>query len=649
MDFFSQQDKAQRNTRVLVLLFMVAVLVLVALTNLFVALTLWSLEGTEPDAVISLVTQSPVEFFANFDWPRFLLVGLMVVSVIFLACLYKWVQLAGGGKRVAESLGGHRIYPNSEDTDEKRILNVVEEMAIASGMPVPPVYLLAAEQGINAFAAGHTPADAVIGVTRGCIRQLSREQLQGVIAHEFSHILNGDMRLNLRLIAVLHGILFVGSVGELLLRFRSGGRSKGGGQLVLLGFLLLVIGWLGTFFGNLIRASVSRQREFMADASAVQFTRNPQGIADALKVIGGCNQGTAVHNPNTGELSHLFFGPALDKLTGLFATHPPLAERIKRIEPRWNGRYLSAPAPQPNPQQIKEDEQRQRDLKKKQRQEKLMNATVLGAAMAGQDTDPSILFMQGNTSAVQEGLTKLPSYLQAQAREPLGAMAIIFGILLSPADNIRQKQLLYLKQKQTQGLLVLLFKVRTELDTLPVAVHLPLLEMCFPALKCLSAEQYTLFSQRLLLMMRADEKIDLFEWCFYQLIRHYLDPEFGKARLSQFKYKQAQQVADEYQLVISMLAHYGHDNEKDARRAFYRGIGSAGLYNLDLLPDSECELAAFKKAVNKLACCYPALKPRLVAGLVSCVKQDGKIIPIEHAMLRSIVAVMDCPVPDLGP
>ncbi len=649
MDFFSQQDKARRNTGVLVLLFIVAVLILIAVTNLLVVLTLWSLDGSRDGGIGSLLWQDGSVLFEQFDWQRFFMIGLAVAGVVLSAVIYKWLQLAEGGKRIAESLGGSRIHPNTDNADEKQALNVVAEMAIASGMPVPPVYLLDHELGINAFAAGNTPADAVVGVTRGCIQQLSRDQLQGVVAHEFSHILNGDMRLNLRLIAVLHGIVFIGSVGEFLLRFRPGSsrsssRNSGGGQLMILGFALIIVGWLGTFFGNLIRSSVSRQREFLADASAVQFTRNPDGIADALKIIGGHTFGAEMRSPYTGEVSHLFFGQSLKKLTGMFSTHPPLLERIARIQPDWDGSYIY-----PKPSELKKHkEQQQRAAEERaEKQRKLMNAAILGAAVAGEKIDPAEFALQDDVGTVQDGLSTIPDSIGLQAREPLGAMALVFGLLIDSGESVRQKQLTYLKQQETPGLLALLRSLETELRSLPRSLHLPLLELTLPALKCMSAEQYQLFKQRLLLVMRADQNIDLYEWCLYQLLRHYLDPEFGRVRASKPKHRKPQQVSDEYRLVLSLLVHHGHDNEEDAQKAFNRGVGSAGLYNLSLLPEAECDLDAFKKAVGELACCYPVLKPRLLKGFENCVRQDGRITVIEREMLSSIAAVMDSPIPKL--
>ena len=284
------------------------------------------------------------------------LVAMGTSAVIAAGSLYKMAALSGGGHTVAELLGGRLLRADAATPAERRLLNVVEEMAIASGVPVPPVYLLENELGINAFAAGHAPGDAVVAVTAGTLARLSRDELQGVIAHEFSHILNGDMRLNIRLMGVLFGILVIGLTGWIIFRSTTGGYvrlgardddRKGFNPLPLIGLALYVIGYVGVFFGNLIKAAVSRQREFLADASAVQFTRNPDGIAGALKKIGAVAEGSRIQDPHAEEASHMFFGDALSgwtELFGLLATHPPLVERIKRIDPSFDGDFSQGAA-----------------------------------------------------------------------------------------------------------------------------------------------------------------------------------------------------------------------------------------------------------------------------------------------------------------
>src|SRR4051794_35817745 len=270
----------------------------------------------------------------------FLVSAVSTSAVIGAGSLFKTLSLARGGRAVAELLDGRLVNPNSIDTDERKLLNVVEEMAIASGIPVPQVYVMDGEPGINAFAAGHSASDAAISVTRGCMTLLTRDELQGVVAHEFSHLLNGDMKLNLRLMGLIFGILCLTVIGRVLIQTR--GKKN---PMPLLGLALIIIGWVGVLFGRLIQAAVSRQREFLADASAVQFTRNPLGLAGALKKIGGIAQGSQLQSDRAEEASHLFFANGLNSRFFGFATHPPLLERIQALDPSFDANYPAVVLP----------------------------------------------------------------------------------------------------------------------------------------------------------------------------------------------------------------------------------------------------------------------------------------------------------------
>src|SRR5690606_7250973 len=335
---------AKRNTSKLVILMVLAVISLVAISSVAVAAILAVLN--ENDSGVPLTAE---HWFAQtaalLDWHLVGTIAVLVVGVVLAGSLFKHFQLRSGGKAVAESLNGRPIDPATTDLEERKILNVVEEMAIASGIAVPPVYVME-DDSINAFAAGLTPQDAVIGITRGCIRLLSRDELQGVVAHEFSHIFHGDMRLNTRLVSLLHGILVIGLIGQILLRsssssrHRSSSKNNSAGAGLAIGAALAVTGYVGTVFGNPIKGAVSRQREFLADASAVQFTRNPDSIAGALKKIGGYPLRSQLSASHAAEFSHMFFGQGVQSaLSSLMATHPPLEERIRRVEPGWDGRF----------------------------------------------------------------------------------------------------------------------------------------------------------------------------------------------------------------------------------------------------------------------------------------------------------------------
>src|ERR1051325_10285133 len=324
MDFFERQDKARKNTKVLVVYFVLAVACIIAAVYLACLLILGGAAAHHHGRAAEFALWNSDVFFYS---------SMGTLAVIVFGSLYQISALSGGGSVVAESLGGRPVEPGTTDAQERRLLNVVEEMSIASGVPMPKVYVLDEERGINAFAAGHSTSDAVVAVTRGTLQTLNRDELQGVIGHEFSHILNGDMRLNLRLMGIIFGILCLATIGRILLRTR--GRRN---PLPLLGLALLAIGGIGVFFGRLIQAAVSRQREFLADASSVQFTRNPAGLSGALQKIGGV--GSQIESDRAADACHMFFGNALgSSFLGMFATHPPLEERIRAIDPTWDGKF----------------------------------------------------------------------------------------------------------------------------------------------------------------------------------------------------------------------------------------------------------------------------------------------------------------------
>ncbi len=433
MDFFQNQEKARKKTGLLVAYFVVAVVGIIASIYLVVA-GLFLFADTDDDrAAVRALTVA--EQFWN---PAlFGAVAVATAALVGGGSLYKVAALSGGGHTVAELLGGRPIPPDTTDLDERRVLNVVEEMAIAAGTPVPPVYLLDKEKGINAFAAGFTTGDAVIGVTRGTVNTLSRDELQGVIAHEFSHILNGDMRLNIRLMGVLYGILLISLTGWIILRsttgfyYRLGARDnkKGGNPLPLLGLALIVIGWVGVFFGRLIKAAVSRQREYLADASAVQFTRNPDGIAGALKKIGALSAGSKIKDPEAEEASHMFFGNALGgtALFGLLASHPPLADRIRRIDPSFDGDFsqvsLVPPTHRLAAAQAELSRSRQSAAQPRMRFNPAEAITRIGTLGPAQLAYASTL------------LESIPDGLTDAARAPYRARSLVFAMLLDDDER----------------------------------------------------------------------------------------------------------------------------------------------------------------------------------------------------------------------
>ena len=643
MNFFQQQDVARRNSRLLVLLFSLAVLGLILLTNAAVAAFLYF---GDDYSIYSGSRRGVSGFVSYFSWERFGGIGLAITATVTLVVMVKWIQLSTGGKVVAESMGGIRILPQTRDQAERRCLNVVEEMALAANMPVPPVYVMNHERGINAFAAGIVPADAVVAVTRGTIDHLKRHELQGVIAHEFSHILNGDMRLNIRLAAMLKGITFIGDVGHILLRsnnrVRTGRSSKNDAALPMLGLALWILGWLGGLAAGFIKAAISRQKEYLADAGAVQFTRDSGGIADALKVIGGYIPGSLVHAARAAEMSHIFFGQIEHHLWQLFSTHPSLQERIRRLDARWDGQYIQRqPKHYPNPTI------EPRDVAGTKRAALVAAAMASVASSAGaRQALPDADFAEETVDFEAETAeqAQIPLALVRHSHEPLGAHALTCALLMNVHEDVYPLQIDVLQQSKTRGLAVLTHTLFPAVAELGAPKRLPLLELCLPALKSISLKQYRSLKTTLLQLIQADARTELHEWCLYQLVRHYLDPEFIQVKPSRARHRSLSKVQPHLRVTLSVLAHEGGG---DTATVFQMGTRELGLDSLQLLPRDQCSVSAFSKSVHELADCYPLLKPRVLKAMTLAAGEDGQLSPEEKEIIAAMAAVMDCPSPEL--
>ncbi len=632
-DFFERQDAARRNTTRLVILFALAVLALIVSIDLLLAATMGYL-GRNPET-------------GAIDWtlaadPQVL--SLAVFGTLLVAgggTLFKIAQLRGGGKVVAEQLGGRLLNPDSTVPSEQQLLNVVQEMAIASGAPTPPVYLLDQEEGINAFAAGFTPSDAVIGVTRGAVEAFTREELQGVIAHEFSHILNGDMRLNIRLIGLLHGILIIGILGYFVLRmgmFSGVGRSRSRQQgsplpLLALGAGLMAVGLFGMLFGNLIKAAVSRQREFLADASAVQFTRQPAGIAGALKRIGGAATGSGIQSPNAPEASHMFFGRATRGLSGLFSTHPPLADRIRRIDPSWDGALPEGPpvaSTQPSAAGVA--------------------AFAGGAAASAAPPTVDQVGQPAGEAHLQYAarlVKSLPAQLVSAVHEPYGARAVVYALLLDHEAAPRQRQLTHLEGAADPGVYEETVRLMPLVEQLDMRARLPLLDMSLPALRGLIPAQYDLFKQNVTELVQADNEIDLFEWSLHRILLHDLEAHFVKRRPPRVRYRTLASVRAHSELLLSMLAYAGHRDLESARHGFEEAKRVLELPEARLRPVDDLKFTALDAALAALEEAAPKVKRQVLRAAVACIAADRTVTATEAELLRAMSASLGCPMPPL--
>lgn len=642
MNFFESQERAHKHTTLLIVLFGVAVIALIVMANLL-ALAVFGFVNSQQ-------LRDGQTFVAQMDWKMFATVGAGVSVVVLVGSLYKMMALSAGGKVVAESLGGQLIPRNTEEPNQRKLLNVVDEMAIASGTPAPPVYLLAGEPGINAFAAGFSPRDAVLGITQGAIEQLSREQLQGVIAHEFSHIFNGDMRLNIRLMGALNGILVLGILGYYLMYSASfTGRRRNndnsGAAILALAVGLMVIGFAGTFFGGLIKAAVSRQREYLADASAVQFTRNPMGIAGALKKIGGLKSGSIVRNPGAPEVSHAFFAQGVTGFTQwLSSTHPPLAERILRIDPQWDGKFdVSDPPTHAESQPGVDDASatRRPDMARH------MATVAAGAAAAdaiavmdriGKPTQESVLYARSL-------LSDLPASIREAAREPYGARAVIYCLLLDKGAELREQQLALLQHRADKDVYALAISLIPQMDALEKRFRLPIIDIAIPALKQLSDSQYPSFKENLVALVNMDDRVDLFEWSLQKILFSHLGGHFGKAPLAARRRADPGQLTRELGLVLSVIAYAGAADQGSAQSAFDASAQSLADKGLALLAKDQIRLADLDQALGTLDRLAPADKSRLLTACVISTWHDQRATPTEVELLRAFASVLDCPMP----
>ncbi len=638
MDFFGHQEAARRTTRRLVAYFALAVLGII-LAIYFASAAL--LIGVARHGLI---------------WNPGLLavVTVAVLVVVALAAATKTAQLRSGGPAVAEMLGGTPVEPGTRDELLRRLVNVVEEMSIASGVPVPRIYVLAEEQGINAFAAGWGTKDAAIAVTRGALEQLDRDQLQGVIAHEFSHVFHGDMRLNIRLIGVLFGIVCIATIGEIMLRSMGRGRSRGNGKnsaagLALFGLALMVIGWIGVLFANLIKAAVSRQREFLADASAVTYTRNPRGIGLALARIG--RLGSHLDSGHAREASHLFFANGVSQwFGGLGATHPPLEQRVERILPGYlkelqrTGdaedavrRLAPATAPATGPTTAGA--------------RAASGATAGLAASAAPRPRPlvasaAVTGMVGTTGAQfvarsRELMASLPLDVVAAAREPARVQALACALLLQSNDPA---QTALLDRADPN----LAFEARRLAGSMRGCDHdarLPLLELAMPALRTLDAAQREQLHARLDQLALADGALSTFEFALLHTVRRHLPR--AATTVTPRRAIPLSAAMTEVELVLSTLAWAGCGGDADAAAlAFGTGLAPlAGLPPIRLRPRAECRFDAIERATTRLEQLSPMGKKLLLGACAEVAAADGHIASNEGELLRAFAESWDCPLP----
>ena len=598
MDFFEKQEKARLQTKWLVFYFVLAVIGIIAVLHIG----------------FSLLLGQPLD-----DWEMLGFTAAGVLVSVVIGSLVKIAELSKGGKAVAEMLGGVPVNPSTTDTGERRLLNVVEEMSLASGVPVPQVYVLD-EEAINAFAAGYGTADAAVGVTRGCIERLTRDELQGVIGHEFSHILNGDMRLNIRLMGLLNGILFLALLGGVLMRLALTSRprssnDKNGGSIVAAliagGVVLYIVGWIGVFFGKLIKAAVSRQREFLADASAVQYTRNPSGLAGALSKI--ASHSSRLEHPKAQEASHMFFGNGMaEAWLGLFATHPPIQQRIAEIAPNFDPQEASPTLP------------------------------AVASAKPSFSGDAQL-------AAATSMLAGLPEFSRPAMREIHSACALVFALLLSEEASVRKSQLAALEiDAALRKEIGEMFDRRSQLSS---AQRISLVDLAIPVLRGLSPQQYSVFSGQVRQLIEADGQIHLFEYTLQKLLLRHLDAAFTKATPSRVQHKSLVPLLPDTGILLSAIANADDGESTALDAAFQAGVARLGksAAAFPLARQSSVNLKDFDRALEDLATASLAVKKTILTACSAAVVHDGVVNDTQFELLRAIADTVDCPIPPFVP
>jgi Zn-dependent protease with chaperone function/uncharacterized tellurite resistance protein B-like protein len=660
--FFENQDLARRNTKLLVVMYFLAVVGVIIAVDLVLA-GVW-IYGFGDIYVPKGHRPGPIGLLGAVPARIYLLGALGTALVIFAVSGWNIVQLSSGGKAVADMVGARRVSPDTKDALERRLMNVVEEMSIASGVRVPGVYVMDGEAGINAFAAGYDVSDSIVAVTRGTLEALNRDELQGVVAHEFSHILNGDMRLNIRMIGVLAGIVFIGSIGEFIMRSQRGGSdSKGAMPIFLGGLALLLIGYIGLFFARLIKAAASRQREFLADASSVQFTRNPDGIAGALDQIGVSSAGALIANRHAEDVSHMFFGQGIEvRLSGLFDTHPPLEERIARVHSRFDrAGYRKTRA------SAAADMPADGDVARKGISQKDAATAVLGAAAAtgfvgrrGADLGTSWGRSAGDSAQLvgsMDGakvdyaarlMQSLPAGLREMLRDPDGARAAMVALLLAPKEEVLKVQLDALVAKGMGALAAQARAAEALTRRLGAALHLPMIDLALPAIKSLPEDGRLALIRALELVIHADRRVSLHEFVVLTIARSQLAPR-GKPGAA--GNKRVAELRDAVMILLSLVSHAGTRQDASGQRAaalaaaMKAGAAEMGLPAADAVSALTLETAG--EALEMLKGLAPMQKAVLVKGLFAAVTHDGSIRVMEAELMRMVGAVLDCPLPPL--
>ncbi|HMO01553.1 MAG TPA: M48 family metallopeptidase [Oligoflexia bacterium] len=650
MDFFEHQEQAKKRTTFFLLVYAVVLLFLVVASYF---LLIFALPSASADKLGWL------KEFSLWQPHLFLICLIAHLGIVSLGAAWKFFILGEGGDRLAMALGGEPINPVTRDQKERKLLNIVEEMSIASGVVVPRVFLLKKETSINAFAAGLDPNRAVIGITKGALEQLNRDELQGVVAHEFSHILNGDMRLNLKMIGILHGLLLIALIGRFFYEIGTGSdkeydeSEKWWSVFAFFGIGLFAIGYVGVFASYLIKAAVSRQREFLADAAAVQFTRNPDGIAGALtKIKNGV--GGEIKASQAEVASHMYFSRGVSHFFyALFSTHPPISERISKIRGFFSQSAIEQGATvEYEPLPVQEGAVSFAvPLKDKAQNDLLPKSTPIidsEITLIGTTNDRSV-------SKARAYLEQLPEELVDACHNIFGARAVVISLLINHAESQGAQSVL---ESQLDGILepFLLAEVlkvqniikRDFANNFDSELKLVLLELALPTLYGLSLDQYRQFKGYVEKLINLDQKLDFFEFIMAKIIFVPLKRYFKEQKDSGQKYQSLDDLSEQALMILAAVSLRGKTDIESAWKAFERGASVIAFKSDREFFEKQKKfmtLIELGAALDKLALAAPLVKKQFLAGVIAATNYDGFWSDDQKMLYRAIATTLSCPIP----
>ena len=712
MNFFEHQDQARKQTRVLLVLFLLAVVVVILLANILLVLIPINLPvsteyGGARLPIWQCIISDQCVLLEHIPWEKIIFISSTISLIILGGSAYKALTLSkAGGVKIATLLGGEALDIDSKELADKRLFNVVQEMSLAANMPPPSIFVLRNEEGLNAFAAGFSNKDAIVAVTEGLLKALDRDQLQAVIAHEFSHIVHGDSSLNMRLLSVVHGLLCISELGFMILRsrrrgrrgyghsswrssnFSSSTRSKNGQSelaFIGIGIALVAIGYIGVFFGNLIKSAISRQREYLADASAVKYTRHPDAVADALKTIlskGAQSRGSYLETEHAGEMSHFFFSKSINQLQSIFATHPKLVDRIYRVQPGWDGDTTTKSHVANVRRKAREHAKAEKSAKKQAQKDDSqfdfdLQASPLVAALMAADLaeEKGLLNIADNPEASLNPDDKTHNLnmqqkvligLKPLLKNPVSTVAIILELLIvlqfidvesdvdvSSSSKVQDKKRLLREiaikhwpalENEWKKLdkLSSLFYVQEE--------SLKIVELCLPALRQLRQDEFQLLKKLLVHFIKSDEKIEVLEWCIHRFIIEHLESHFSFKKPPSAKYQKAVQVQQSILVLLHLFIGSSSQSEGDMNKAYAKSCDALGLYQCSsVLPDWSVlpRLPEFSKAITQLQGSFSLLKGKLINVCKTAALQDGSIESVERQILLTLAATWNIPMPDI--